>query len=193
MAESSWLEIGTIVAPHGLKGEVRVYPDTDFPERFENPGTRWLLRKGATEPEAVELLEGRFMPGKGLYVVKLAGLEHINEAEGLRGSKLMVPESDRPTLEEGEYHVLDLQNLEVFHQESGAYIGLLVDIIPAGNDLLVVRRPEETDMLMDEIGTKPKKKPDLLIPFVKEIVPVVDLTQKRVEITPPPGLLELSN
>jgi 16S rRNA processing protein RimM len=96
-------------------------------------------------------------------------------------------------LEEGEYHVLDLQNLEVFHQESGAYIGLLVDIIPAGNDLLVVRRPEETDMLMDEIGTKPKKKPDLLIPFVKEIVPVVDLTQKRVEITPPPGLLELSN
>jgi 16S rRNA processing protein RimM len=192
MAESDWLEIGTIVASHGMKGEVRVYPNTDFPERFENPGTRWLLRKDAKEPEAVELLEGRFMPGKGLYIVKIAGLEDINQAEGLRGSKLMVLESDRPTLAEGEYHVLDLYNLEVFHQESGAYIGLLVDIIAAGNDLLVVRRPEETDISMDETGTKPKKKTDILIPFVKEIVPVVDLAKKRVEITPPPGLIELS-
>ncbi|PSB01344.1 ribosome maturation factor RimM [Merismopedia glauca] len=192
MTESSWLEIGTIVASHGMKGEVRVYPNTDFPERFENAGTRWLLRKDAKEPEAVELLEGRFMPGKGLYIVKLAGLEHIKEADALRGSKLMVPESDRPTLGADEYHVLDLQDLEVFHRDSGEYIGLVVDIIAAGNDLLVVRRPEVTDLIIDEEGSKPKKKQDLLIPFVREIVPVVDLSQKRVEITPPPGLLELS-
>ncbi|PSO69461.1 MAG: ribosome maturation factor RimM, partial [Cyanobacteria bacterium QS_1_48_34] len=36
-----WLEIGTIVAPQGLEGELRVYPTTDFPERFEQPGVRW--------------------------------------------------------------------------------------------------------------------------------------------------------
>jgi 16S rRNA processing protein RimM len=192
MAESDWLEIGTIVASHGMKGEVRVYPNTDFPERFENPGTRWLLRKDAKEPEAVELLEGRFMPGKGLYIVKLAGLKDINEAEGLRGSKLMVPESDRPTLGADEYHVLDLQDLEVFDQVSGGFIGKVVDIIAAGNDLLVVRRPQANNLTATEEGSKPKQKQDLLIPFVREIVPVVDLNQKRVEITPPPGLLELS-
>jgi 16S rRNA processing protein RimM len=192
MAESDWLEIGTIVASHGMKGEVRVYPNTDFPERFENPGTRWLLRKDAAEPEAVELLEGRFMPGKGLYIVKLAGLEDINQAESLRGSKLMVSESDRPALAEGEYHVLDLQNLEVFDLVSGKFIGLVIDIIAAGNDLLVVRRPEVNSSTEVETDTKPKKQQDLLIPFVKEIVPVVDLDRKRVEITPPPGLLELS-
>lgn len=189
---TGWLEIGRIVAAHGLKGELRVYPDTDFPERFENPGTRWLMRKNASEPEAVELLEGRFMPGKGLYIIKLEGLNDINAAEALRGSKLMVPESDRPELGDDEYHVLDLQNLEVYEQESGNYVGSVVDIIAAGNDLLVVRRPENETEIATEEGKKPKPKPDLLIPFVREIVPVVDLARKRVEILPPPGLLELN-
>ena len=52
-----WLEIGKIIAPQGLQGEMRVYPETDFPERFEVPGQRWLLRPGESEPEPVELKE----------------------------------------------------------------------------------------------------------------------------------------
>ena len=51
-----WLEIGKIVSPQGLIGELRVYPNTDFPERFEEPGKRWLLRPGETELQPVELL-----------------------------------------------------------------------------------------------------------------------------------------
>jgi len=66
MQESSWLEIGKIVAPQGLDGEVRVYPSSDFPERFLEPGRRWLRRTGAGEPQPVELLFGRYIPGKGL-------------------------------------------------------------------------------------------------------------------------------
>ncbi|PMB09463.1 ribosome maturation factor RimM, partial [Fischerella thermalis CCMEE 5328] len=71
----NWIEIGTIVAPQGLRGEMRVYPDSDFPERFEVPGKRWLLRAGETEPQEVELLTGRIIEGKNLYVVKLAGVD----------------------------------------------------------------------------------------------------------------------
>ena len=56
-----WLEIGKIVSPQGLTGELRVYPNTDFPERFEKPGKRWLLRPGEMELESVELLNGRYI------------------------------------------------------------------------------------------------------------------------------------
>lgn len=200
-----WLEIGKIVSPQGLKGELRVYSTSDFPERFEKPGTRWLLRPGATEPTPIELLSGRYIPGKAVYIVEIAGVENINQAEELRDCLLLVPEGDRPTLEEDEYHVPDLIGLEVFDQLSGEALGAVVSVIPAGNDLLEVKlyqksAPLEPDESSAEVESsegkkrKPKsksKQDKVLIPFVKAIVPVVDLQNRRVEITPPAGLLDI--
>ncbi|KJH71606.1 ribosome maturation factor RimM [Aliterella atlantica] len=174
---AGWLQIGKIVAPQGLRGEVRVYPDSDFPERFESPGTRWLWR-GGEEPQPIELVSGRYIEGKGLYVLKLAGIDDCDRAEALRGWFLLVPESDRPTsLSEDEYHVLDLIGLEVFNQLTQTVVGKVVDIIPAGNDLLEVQLDSQAKTV--------------LIPFVHAIAPVVDLEIGRIEIVPPPGLLEL--
>jgi 16S rRNA processing protein RimM len=183
-----WLEIGTIVAPQGLKGELRVYPNSDFPERFENPGQRWLLPPGKTELQPIELLSGRHVPGKNLYVVQLAGIEDYNQADALRGWKFMVHQSDRPILGEDEYHVRDLVGLEVFNQLTGEIVGVVVDLIAAGNDLLVVRR----DSAAENENQESSANKEILIPFVKAIAPVVDLDRKRIEITPPPGLLELT-
>lgn len=193
---SEWLEIGKIVAPQGLNGEVRVYPTTDFPERFEQPGQRWLIRPGATQPETVQLLSGQYLPGKNLYVVELAGVENRNQAEALRGCVLMVPQSDRPQLREDEYHVLDLIGLEVFNQLTQELLGTVVDVLSAGNDLLEVQLAPTNDGIIQvkKPGKKSKqsaKPKTVLIPFVKAIAPVVDLENKRVEITPPPGLLEI--
>lgn len=190
MAIEGLLEIGKIVAPQGLNGEVRVYPNSDFPERFVQPGQRWILRPGETEPQSIELLGGRYLEGKGLYVVEIAGVEDRDQAEALRGGLLLVLESDRPTLGEDEYHVLDLVGLEVFLQESGELIGTVVDVIPAGNDLLEVQLHKSFANDKGQI-TKDKGQKKVLIPFVKAIVPVVDLEAKRIEITPPDGLLEL--
>ena len=197
---SEWIEIGKIVAPQGLKGEMRVYPNTDFPDRFLEPGQRWLLSPGDSEPEPIELLQGRYLSNKGLYIVKLAGVKTVEQAEALRGSLLMVPESDRPPLEEGEYHVRDLIGLQVFHQETGQLVGRVVDIMPAGHDLLVVVpecRVLPANLTQDRSGKKSKQKkkktPQLLIPFVMAIAPVVDLELGRIEITPPPGLLDVNH
>ena len=178
-----WLEVGTIVAPQGLNGELRVYPDTDFPERFEVPGLRWLLHPGETEPQPIKLLAGRYIQGKNLYAIKLAGVENCNQAEKLRGCKVMVPQSDRPKLGEDEYHVLDLIGMFVFMQESGELVGTVIDIIPAGNDLLEVQLHDR------QIERYPKSPKTVLIPFVKAIAPVVDLKAGRIEITPPLGLI----
>lgn len=204
---SEWIEIGTIVAAHGLRGEVRVYPNSDFPERFLEPGMRWLLPTGQTEPEPVEFLGGYLMPSKGIYVVELAGVETREQAEALQGSQLFVTEQDRPHLEDDEFYVIDLLGSEVFDQATGTLIGKVVNIIPAGNDLLEVElnanliasKAETPEPVPDAKTSKSKKqrKPPqaktILIPFVKEIVPMVDLQQKRLEITPPKGLLELEH
>lgn len=182
-----WLEIGKIIAPQGLQGEMRVYPETDFPERFEVPGQRWLLRPGESEPEPVELKGGRYLEGKKLYVIKLAGVEYRDGAEELRGCKILVPESDRPQLGEDEYHVMDLIGLSVFMQESGELVGTVLNVIPAGNDILEVK------LHNSEEKEKGKGKNTILIPFVRAIAPVVDLETSRIEITPPPGLLTINN
>ncbi|AFY33208.1 16S rRNA processing protein RimM [Calothrix sp. PCC 7507] len=179
-----WLEIGKIVAPQGMSGEVRVYPDSDFPERFEVPGKRWLLRPGETAPQPIELLGGRYIDGKNLYVVKLAGIVTRDQSEALRGCKLMVLASDRPKLAEGEYYTPDLVGLEVFLQASGQLVGTVIDVFSAGHDLLEVK-------LHPSFAGDQKQK-TVLIPFVEAIAPVVDLQARRVEITPPSGLLEIN-
>jgi 16S rRNA processing protein RimM len=216
-----WLEIGKIVGVQGLKGEVRVYPNTDFPERFLQPGQRWLLRPDRAEPESIELLAGRYIPNKGLYIIQLKGIADRSQAEALRDCRLMVPESDRPTLEADEFHVLDLVGLKVFEQTTQAYVGVVVDVLSAGNDLLEVQlasahasevadeqEPNEMGSSVEKVDsiaksadkpvqslskrqTKPKAAPTVLIPFVKAIVPVVDIAQQRIEITPPAGLIEI--
>ncbi|HBB34647.1 MAG TPA: ribosome maturation factor RimM [Cyanobacteria bacterium UBA8803] len=205
MTNDDWLEIGTIVAPQGLKGELRVYPNSDFPERFEQPGQRWLQRPSDSEPQSIELLGGRYVPGKSIYVVQLAGVETREQAEALRDAKLLVPQSDRPELGEDEYHVLDLLDLEVYNQLTGEAVGVVVNVIPAGNSLLEVKlykQPEPQDPKPEPpLPTrtskirKPKRQTSkpvtILIPFVKEIAPIVDLPNGRIEITPPAGLLEL--
>lgn len=204
---SEWIEIGKIVAAQGLYGEVRVNPNTDFPERFLEPGTRWLLQPGQSEPQPIELLGGRLIPGKSLYVVEFEGIENREQAEALRDSTLFVSKNDRPHLDENEFYLLDLIGLEVFNQLNEEVIGVVISLIPAGNDLLEVELypsavetseslEENSDSLSsDDSSTPRKKRPSkpktVLIPFVEEIVPVVDVEKGRVEITPPVGLIDL--
>ncbi|MDX2231086.1 MAG: ribosome maturation factor RimM [Leptolyngbyaceae cyanobacterium bins.349] len=173
-----FLEIGRIVAPQGLKGELRVYPNTDFPERFLEPGKRWLLRPGQSVPQPIELVKGRYLDGKGLYVVQLAGISDRTQAEDLKDSKILIPASDRAPLAPDEFHVSDLIGLPVFDQATQILIGEVVDVLSAGNDLLEIKYANQDP---------PKT---VLVPFVKAIVPVVDLRDRRIEITPPDGLIE---
>ncbi|VEP14203.1 Ribosome maturation factor RimM [Hyella patelloides LEGE 07179] len=202
--ETEWIEIGTIVAPQGLYGELRVYPDSDFPERFLVPGTRWLQHPDTGKIEAKELLGGRYLPGKKLYVIALEDVEYRDRAEALRDYKILVPKSDRPELQEDEFHVQDLINLEVFNQQTQENIGIVTNVFYAGNNLLEVTlhkqpEPEENQTPdLSKINRRSKrkkykpKKPKLatiLIPFVIEIVPIVDIKNNRIEIDPPEGLV----
>ena len=170
--------VGKIVAAQGLKGELRILPLSDFPERFTRAGQRWLQRHDEA-PRLVELRGGRQLPGKGLFVVRLADVDSREAAEAMVGEQLLVRASDRPKLARGEFHLLDLVGTEVRLLETGEVIGRVCDLIHAGNDLLEVEQDS------------PSGARRILIPFVKAIVPEVHLGEGWVGITPPPGLLEL--
>ncbi|MFM7646948.1 MAG: ribosome maturation factor RimM [Cyanobium sp.] len=176
------LVVGKLVAAQGLRGELRVLPLTDFPERFTQPGPRWL--RGRQGPaRSVRLLAGRPLPGKELFVLRLAGVDDRSGAEALVGQELLVDAADRPPLPTGEFHWLDLAGLEVRllgpGDPAGApLVGRVSDLIHAGNDLLEV-----------ELSEPPGRR--VLIPFVEAIVPEVRVDEGWLGITPPPGLLEL--
>lgn len=189
MEADELIEIGTIVSPHGLRGEVKIYSDSDFPERFETPGKRFLKHPHETTGEWITLKRGYGLPGKNLYVVSFEEITDRNQAEALRKSKLLIEKRDRPQLEDNEYHVDDLINLAVINQETGQPIGHVIDIYAAGNDLLVVAL--EKDVIEKHCPNPSKQKKQVLIPFVAEIVPVVSLAEKQLEVRLPPGLLDL--
>ena len=201
-----WLEVGTITSPQGLKGELRVYPNSDFPERFTKPGIRWLKHPQTAAITEVQLRGGRYVAGKNLYVIKLEGIEDRNAAEALRDYKILVDKSDRPKLKKDEYHVSDLVGLEVYHQQTQENIGVVIDLYSAGNDLLEVRlhqQPEteaKSNRDLSQISRRSKRKKyrpksakplTIFIPFVKEIVPVVDIPDRRIEVSPPDGLIDI--
>ncbi len=185
-AADDWLVVGRVVGAQGLQGELRMLPRTDFPERFTRPGRRWLrLRQEAPRP--VQLLSGRQLPGRELFIVRLEGIASREAAEALVSQELLVSADDRPRLAEGEFHLLELQGLEVRLAPTGTPIGTVVDLIHAGNDLLEVE-------LNDSAGITPAggqaKRRRVLIPFVEPIVPRVEVGEGWLEITPPPGLLD---
>ncbi len=170
-----WLTIGKIVAPQGLRGDVRVNPSSDFPERFLEPGKRWL-QNSDEEPNEIYLSNGRKIPGKFIYVVTFEGVQDRNQAKALVGRKLLINANQRPKLKKGEFHLLDLIGLNVKFSKEEESIGSIINLTNSGNDLLEVKL----------ISGK-----TVLIPFVKEIVPEIHLEERWIRITPPKGLLEL--
>ena len=177
------LVVGRLVAAQGLAGELRVLPLSDFPERFTRPGPRWLQGKGQPAV-AVTLRRGRQLPGRDLFVVRLADIDDRGAAEALVGHDLLVPASERPSLAPGEFHLLDLVGLEVRLLDDGAAapIGTVRDLIHAGNDLL------EVELVAAEPQSPARR---VFVPFVAAIVPVVQLEEGWIGLTPPPGLLDL--
>ena len=157
--------IGKIVGTFGLKGFLKVWPLTDFPERFE-PGRSVLL-----DGEPREIIELHWH--KKQARLKLEGINNISRAEELVGKELFVPSSDLPKLGEGEYLADSLIGLEVFDQD-GRRLGKLEEVISA---------PAHD---MYRIGTA-------LVPAVSEFVIDVDLEGGRIVIRPIPGMFDDAN
>lgn len=190
IVDDDFVEVGLICSTHGVQGAVKVMPRTDFPkERFEQPGTRWIGFRRMDKlvgVRQVELISGQSVQGKHVYwLVKFQGVETLEKATGLLGATIFVKAEDRPALTADEFYIPDLVGMSVQLKGSGEVIGSIVDIFNSGaSDLLRVKL-----FAADKEAAK-----DVLvwIPFAEEIVPVVDVHKRVIEIVPPKGLLELN-
>jgi 16S rRNA processing protein RimM len=164
--------VGRIGRAHGLRGEATVAPHTDDPALRFAVGAR--LRTDSPQRPAL-LVEGSRLAG-GRWLLSFAGVDDRAGAEALRGVRLFTPAAARPALEDpDDFYDTDLVGLRAVLMD-GAAIGEVIGVIhPPGGDALVVRAERR----------------EVLIPFVRRIVPTVDLGAGTVRIDPPEGLLDL--
>ena len=176
--KNEWLIVGLITSCHGINGHVKVKSLSDFEERFLQPGARWLQKENES-PSEIELISGYRQPGKENFIIKFKGISTRNNAEQLKKYKILVKTDKLPKLKKEEFHLLELINLEVKTLENDELkkIGKVINLENEKNNLLVIKL------------LKNQKK--VLIPFVKEIVPLVDIKNNFLIINPPNGLLEL--
>ena len=176
--KNEWLIVGLITSCHGINGQLKIKSLSDFEERFLQPGMRWL-QKDDEPPSKVELISGFKQPGKETFIVRFKGINTRNHAEQLKKFKILVKTDKLPKLKKEEFHLLELINLDVKISENDELkiIGKVINLENEKNNLLVI-----------ELFKNQKK---VLVPFVREIVPLVDIKNNFLIINPPNGLLEL--
>lgn len=134
-------EIGRIMAPHGVRGDLTLLPLTDFPERFEGMETLDIALPGRpVRSFKVRSIEP--YAGKNTFLVSLEGVTDRDAAEALKGASVTVPADERVELEENEYWLDDIIGLEV-SDEAGNVLGRIKDIMFTGaNDVYLVETPD---------------------------------------------------
>ena len=165
-----FFNVGKIVNTHGIRGEVRVMPTTDFvKERFAAGHRLYLDMKG----KPLELTVERARQHKDFLLVKFAGYDNINDVLNFRDHELMVTEKDQQPLEDGQYYYRQIIGLTVKTLE-GEELGTIKEIMaPGANDVWVVDRPD---------------KADLLLPVIDDVVKKVDLENHQVLVELMEGL-----
>ncbi len=166
--EPRFLVIGKILKAHGVRGEVRVLPYTDLPERFT-----WLeeVYVGECRPQSMVVEGVRFH--KDLVLLKLAGIDHREQTDRLKGELLQVSLADAIPLEEDEYFLFQLIGLQVYSDE-GHYLGELKNVIETGaNNVFVVQGEDK----------------EILLPDTQEVVTEIDFENGRLTVHLLPGLL----
>ena len=168
--KQQYLEIGQIVASHGLKGEMRVYPWCDDPGFLTEFETLYLDKRGE-KPVKVE----RARVQKNMVVLKLEGVDRVEDTVGYR-SKVLYMDRDEVELEPGAYFIQDLIGLEVVDADSGQCYGKLTEVEATGaNDVYTIRNGEGRERM---------------IPAIPQVIAALDIEGGRMEIRPLEGLFD---
>ena len=151
-----YYQVGKIVNTHGIKGEVKVLASTDFKESRFKPGAKlYLFAKGATTP--IELEVKTYRKHKQFDMLTFVGLEDINLVEKYKQADLKISAEQQEQLAEGEYYYHQIIGLTVITTE-GQEIGKIKEIMtPGANDVWVIARPKQSDLLLPAIADVVKK------------------------------------
>ncbi len=176
-----FFQVGIITSPHGVHGEVKVYPTTDDVRRFKR--LKEVIVRAVPEQETamdsqaadriLEIEGVKFF--KQFAILKFRGIDTMEAAQKYRRCSLMVPRSNAVRLAKDEYFIADLIGL-IVQDEDGSEIGTLKDVIETGaNDVYVIRLHSGKD---------------LLLPAIRQCVLAVDVEQGFMRIHVLEGLMD---
>lgn len=164
------LKVGVITTTHGVRGEVKVYPTTDEPERFLD--LEYVLLDTGKELRRLDIKNVRFF--KNLVILKFDGIDNINDIEKYKGRDLWIPREEAQELDEDEYYIADLLGMKVL-LEDGSEFGTLKNVMETGaNDVYIVDSVEHGEVLL---------------PVIKECILDVDIETNTMTVHLMKGLL----
>ncbi|MBS5926437.1 MAG: 16S rRNA processing protein RimM [Clostridium sp.] len=156
---SEYFKVGQIVNTHGIKGEVKVMAFTDDVNNFKRYG------KVLIDDKWVEIQGVKFQ--KDRVILKLEGIDSMNDAEMYKQKYLQVLRDQEPELPEDTYYVVDLVGCTVY-DTNGKNLGKIYDVLQTpNNDVYWIEKPKQ-----------------LLIPVLRDIVLDVNIDEKKVLIRP---------
>lgn len=156
-----YFEIGQIVNTSGLKGILKIKPFTDDIKKFSNLKTIYIKTKNGLTEFKIEQV--RYV--KNMVMLKLAGIDTVEEAEKYRNLYIKVLRDQEEELEEGSYYVVDILGCKV-NTDANQELGKIVDVFQTGsNDVYVVK---------DEQGKQ------ILLPAIKQVIKNVDIKNKII-------------
>ncbi len=166
----NFLEVGQIVNSYGIKGELKVVPYTDDITRFDELKTIYIQIGKELKKYEIEGVKYH----KNNVLMKLKGIDDINDTEQFRNCYLKIKREDAVKLPEDTYFIVDLIGIDVY-EENGTSIGKIIDIFPTGsNDVYVVK---------DELGKQ------ILLPAIGEVIKNVDISNKKMIVNIIKGLV----
>lgn len=166
-----FLRVGVISSTHGIRGEVKVYPTTDDPERFLDLDE--VILDTGREHKILEIEGVKFF--KNQVILKFKGYDNINDIEKYLKKDLLVDREHAVELGESENFIADLIDMEVVTDE-GKVLGTLTDVIETGaNDVYAVKTPEGKE---------------ILLPAIRDCILDVNVDEKRMTVHVMEGLLD---
>lgn len=168
-----YLRVGVITSPHGVRGEVKVYPTTDDVMRFKKLD-KVILDLGRGETRELKIRQVKFF--KNMVILKFKGYDNINDVETWRQKDLLITREQAVTLQPDEYFITDLIGLLV-KDDTGAEVGTVKDVLETGaNDVYVVALPNGKE---------------LLLPAIKDCILNVDIEAGEMTVHILDGLMDL--
>lgn len=165
-----YLEIGQIVNTNGLKGILKVKPFTDDITRFEKLKTIYIQKAN----ELIEFKIEKVRYSKNMVLLKLEGIDDINEAEKYRNFYIKIDRKDAVELEENSYFIIDIIGSEVFTDENNL-LGKVIDILQTGSN--------------DVYAVKDDKGKEILLPAIEDVIKDVDIKNKKIIVHLLDGLI----
>jgi len=171
MQQNDYLQVGVITSTHGIKGEVKVFPTTDDPNRFR--ALKDVVLDTGKEQIPLEIEGVKFF--KQYVILKFKGIDNINDIEKYRKMPLLVSRENAVELEEDEYYIGDLIGMDVYTDESEERFGVLKDVMETGaNEVYIVQS--------ERYG-------EVLLPAIHECILEVDPEEKKMTVHLMEGLI----